>query len=347
MLGCGEWSILATARGGSGAIMEVPFSSLDYGLSINNTTGFRVDVSRSAGAVCCEVFDKLEPWRDELQFYRNGRYVHTGVLRKVVFPRGEDLTLDLMDLSVWFDKRWIEEDKVLTGNPTHIYDALFDIGMSQDDSPNITLQTRATEDLPITREFTGLQKTRCADGMRELSNSSRLDFITIGRTMYAGDLDHFFGSVPFIVHSEGVAEIGGEKDGEKFATDLAVIGNIRGRDQFPAEGRATRREEYWGLLQERVTDLTVFDNEVADQNAEARLAAMYPFPTPYDVEFSVDAQPEFEHLRPGVVADMKVARSYSCIEVNGEMLLSDVRVNVNGADESISGKFVPVGEFEE
>lgn len=345
MLGCGSWDAVITRRGGGNIVMDVPFYDLSMSYSLNNSSSFRLGTSEDIGADCCEIWDGTLSWRDELALYRDGRLVVTGPLTRRALRDGQ-LTLEARDLSFWYDKRWVERSVTLVGNPVRIFEELHDIAMEVDDSPNISVLTQATDDEPVVREFSGVQKQRASDGMRELSSSTLLDYVTVGRTVYAGNLDGIFGTTHLLVHTEGVISIDVDENAEKLATDLAVIGAIGGRDQHPAEGRAKRSGEYFGVLQETVTDLRVRNNQEADAASVRRLEAMYPFPSMYQVTFAAEAQPEFGQLVPGVVLDMKVARGSGCIEVNDEMVLTGLNVSVRGADETITGTIGPIGEDE-
>lgn len=337
---------MATRRGGGGAFLEVPFSSLSFNRQLNGSSNISLSLEWDAGVKCCEVFDSIEPWRDEIACYRDGELAAVGPLVSV--DLGDNLNLDVRDLSGWGDKRWVEKDVSLTGDPARIFDEVFDIAMAPDDSPNITCHVRDVGRIE-TREYKAAQFQRAADAWRELSSSTELDYVTIGRTIYAGDLDAIFGTTPFIIHAEGLASITARKSGEKFATDVALVGSAKlsGRDQI-AEGRATRSGEYYGVLQETYTDLKVTDNQSADDAAEAIITAQMPFPLTYSVTFNEKAQPTFDQMVPGRQVTMAVNDPERCMEVTGAMLLSNIGVSVSksqaGSTETVTGDLVPVGE---
>lgn len=343
MLGCGSWTVMATARGGAGAFIDIPFSSLSFTRPLNGSASISLSLAATEGIRCCEVFDAIEPWRDELVAYRDGELATVGPITRCEVG-GDGLSIQASDLSVWGDKRWIERDMLLTGDPARLFGEIFDAAMEVDDSPNIVCHMRNVGTIE-SREFLAEQYQRAGDAWRELSTSTLLDYVTIGRTIYAGDLESVFGSEPFIVHEQGLTSLRAVKDADRFATDLALVGNtpISGR-QGNATGRATRHSDYYGVLQEQVTDLYVFDNASADAAAAARIRGWLPFPLRYQASFSPDAQPSFSQMVPGRTVTMAVSATDSCIEATGAMFMSEVSVSVSPSTEDIGATFVPVGE---
>lgn len=334
---------MATARGGSGAFLDIPFSSLSFTRPLNSGASISLSMSATEGISCCEVFDSVEPWRDELAVYRDGELATVGPVTRCEVGSG-GLSIQARDLSAWGDKRWIERDMLLTGDPARLFQEVFDVALEVDDSPNVACNVRNVGTIER-REFLASQFQRAGDAWRELSSSTLLDYVTIGRTIYAGDLHSVFGSEPFIVHEQGLTSFQAIKDAEGFATDLALVGNtpLNSREGN-ATGRATRHTDYYGVLQEQVTDLYVFDNASADAGAAARIRGWLPFPLRYQATFGPDAQPSFSQMVPGRYVTMAVGASDSCIQATGQMFLSDVSVSVSPSSEDISATFVPVGE---
>lgn len=353
-LGCGEYQCLITRRGGGSVQFEVAFSQINIQKVIDNAGTCTInlpEVATSSGLACCEVVAETEPWRDELIVYRGNDIAFVG---PVVRVDGDAQQLIARDLFFWTEKRFIEEDLHFWDDVAYTFRAVFLKAMEQDTSPNVDIIVHPTGVSSI-RDYEGKEVHRSADLLRELARTA-IDFTVIERTVYAGGKEVFapesVPGTPLLLHDQGVLRAAVVKDGEAFATDVAVFaGSPQGKGKggqargVPLVGRATRQTETYGLVQSVFTELLITDLESVNQNALSRLEAMQPAPLSVHVVFSPDAAFEFTDIIPGRRVDSRLSET-SCIDVVDMIRLANVNISATGKGEAIEGDLVPLGEFD-
>lgn len=352
MFGSGEWTVQLVGRGGSPIRAEVPFASLSRRKVLNTfgTATIQLDVSGESRSICCEAFNAVEPWRDEVLLWRDGVLDYAGpILTMDISAEGGSITSN--DLFHWMDVRSIDEDFFGSGDLADVFSRIFAFGYDKDTSPNIDITTRQCGVKGV-RRFDGEQFTRCADAMREIARTA-LDFTVIGRRILAGGAEVFLNDSPLLIHDDGVISVGANKDGKSFASDVAVFGgtSFREDDQesrvVHATGRAVSGVERYGLVQRSFTELYIKDGASADANADARLKSVQPLPLSLRVEIGPNAAFEFGDLIPGRLADVRLTEAAGCAEVMQEMRVTDIDITVDESGESVPATLAPVGVEDE
>lgn len=353
-LGCGSYQCFVTRRGGSPVVLEVAFSQIQIQKVIDNAGTCTVslpEVSGSSGAACCEVVEKTEPWRDELVVYRDRDIAFVG---PVVTVDGDGGTLIARDLFHWMEKRFIEEDLHYWGDVAYTFREVFLKAMEKDTSPNIEDIIVHPTGVDSIRDYKGQDVLRAADLLRELARTA-VDFTMVERTLYVGGKEVFapesVPGTPLLLPDQAVLKAGVVKDGDAFATDVAVFagsgeGGRGGKSRsVPLVGRATRQTDVYGLVQAVATELLISDLESANQNALSRLESMQPAPLRVHVVFSPDAPFEFKDIIPGRRVDSRLSAT-SCIDVIDTVRLANVNIGASAEGETIEGDLIPLGEFE-
>lgn len=353
-LGCGSYQCFITRRGGSPVVLEVAFSQIGIQKVIDNAGTCTVslpEVSGSSGAACCEVVEKTDTWRDELIVYRDRDIAFVG---PVTLVDGENNTLVARDLFHWTEKRFIEEDLHYWGDVAHTFREVFLKAMEKDTSPNIEDVIVHPTGVDSIRDYKGQDVLRAADLLRELARTA-VDFTMVERTLYVGGKEVFapesVPGTPLLLPDQAVLKAGVVKDGDAFATDVAVFagsgeGGRGGKSRsVPLVGRATRQTDVYGLVQAVATELLISDLESANQNALSRLESMQPAPLRAHVVFSPDAPFEFKDIIPGRRVDSRLSAT-SCIDVIDMIRLANVNITATEEGETIEGDLIPLGEFD-
>lgn len=306
------------------------YSSFSMSKVLNNAGQWGVNVPGLApsGSTCCEVFKETEPYRDEVIFYRDKDIATVGPVKTV-----KDGSIDGLDLFHWMELRFLEEDLFRDGDAADVFRAVFDQAYEKDESPNISISTRHSGVSTI-QSFKGKEFRRAADVLRGLARFG-VDFTMDGRRLLAGGLEVFLDTEPLLLHDDGVISAEPVKEGENFATDVAVFAAAAKVGDDPITGRETRNSLTYGLIQKSFTELNIKDRIAADANALARLESMQPAPVRVTAVLSEKASFNFVDLIPGRRVDVRL-KDVMCIPVVGVMRLLSVKVDVSRSDSGIS-----------
>jgi hypothetical protein len=347
--GYGEWTAQVTDRGGDPVRFDFPWSSLSMTRVLNGNGDGKANIlSWGPGAPSRgQVLAGSEPWRHELALYRDGELAFVGPVQKVGSREHGDLYAQ--DLFAWMEVRFIEEDFHGDGDVAGIFRAVFDAAYDKDDSPNIQISTRSTG-VDAVRDYKAVEFQWAADAMRELARTG-LDFTMDGRRLLAGGAEVFLSDDPLILHDEGVvypAEVTREGDG--FATDVAVFGNTTEVGGVPITGRATRSSSVYGVVQRSFTELKIRDTPSATANAIGRLEAVQPAPLRVRATLTPEAAFGFGDLVPGRRFEVYLRES-SDIPVSQTMRLqhvdASITANEEAVEETVVVQLIPLGVTEE
>lgn len=349
-IGCGEWSAYLTPRGGGAPLAEIPFSSLGYGLQLDDSQQGNLSLPMTGRyrSVCCDVLNVAEPWQHEVSIWRDNDEAFVGPLVGVE-ASGDGARLNVRDLFFWMERRFIGRDLFFSSDASVAFEGIFDAAMAPDPSPNIEMIAHASG-VEVVRTIMGKEFQRASDLLRELARTA-VDFTTIGRQVIVGGKEVFEPGIgpgaSLIVHDEGVSSVTVTKDGSQFATDVAVIGEpvFQGADRIV--GRATRSALLYGLVQQSFAELEITDTPSADANALARLESMQPAPLLVSATLTPSAAFSFRDLIPGRRVDMRVSEAAGCVPVMETMRLRQVGVNVSlsdsGVTETVTMDVTPLG----
>lgn len=339
VLGCGTWTAQVVGRGGSPLRFEFPFSTGSATLVANNAGRVRISIPDFPS----QLWSKFASWRDELNLYRDEDLSYAGPIIQRGWKGGIAELLS-QDLSIWMDRRFLEEDFHGDGDAAEIYQSLWTIGYEKDISPNMEISTRNTG-IRVVRDFEGKEFRNIGSSLKELARTA-LDYTMVGRKLLAGGVEIFLSDTPLIVHDDGCLDVEIDENGTDFATDVAVFGSTGTTGGSPVSGRATRATSEYGLLQKSYTELTIKDTPSADANALSRLEAVHPVPLRIKTSFSQQASFKFKDLIPSRRGDLRLKDALDGIEVVDTMRLQQVDVNMNDGEEQVVGSWIPLGVSE-
>jgi hypothetical protein len=103
-LGCGEWSVVVTGRGGGAvAASDVPATSVTVTRRLSETGEAAIDVVDRR--VCATLGESVRSWSHEVALYRDGGLAFVGPIvgRRI---SGDRLSWRVRDVSAWLDRRF-------------------------------------------------------------------------------------------------------------------------------------------------------------------------------------------------------------------------------------------------
>lgn len=350
-LGCGNWSVYLTERGGGQPLVEIPHGSisLSHLVDESGSASISVPVTGQNRSACCEALNLAEPWRHEIIAYRDRDVAFVGPLIGVEVS-AEGGQLNAQDLFFWMERRFIEDDAFFSADASEVFEEIFNLAYDPDPSPNITVIAHKA-DVEVERRVHGKEFQRASDLLRELARTA-VDFTMVDRQLIVGGKEVFEPGigpgVPLIIHDDGVSRASVNKDGNQFATDVATFGEAVAQGQSQRiHGRATRSQDVYGLIQRSFAELLITDTPSANENALSRLLQMQPVPHRGTMTLSQEAAFGYEDLIPGRRCDVRITRAAGCVELVDTMRLTSVSTEVSrsesGDTESVTVEVVPLG----
>lgn len=348
-LGCAEsYDVFIGERGGRQLTLSVPFSSLDWGRSLDDTSDASVKMRADGDAFseCCRGLAEVDAWSHELCIYRNHRRVWAGPLTILDFGDGSEVTLQGKDLSAWLDRRRLhdthndEDVPLLEVADSYIADAL-----SVDNT--MGLVTHAFDDptgATVTRKVKARENKMCLPELGQLADVD-LDWVVIDRVMYlaVGEIP----AVPFttLTDSHFRAITGLVRDGGNLVTDQIVTGQGTGSDGPAVQGTATAVDatrDFYGVHERVASEDDIRTERRATKAAQTRLD-LFGEPVnrfsggQLDTEFPLTV----DQLVPGTV--MATRLTQQCLDVSGSYRLVGVSASFDGKTEQVNVTMEPEG----
>ncbi|MFR9675860.1 hypothetical protein [Streptomyces sp. TR02-1] len=198
---------------------------VEWGRRLCETSESIVTVGkRLAGAECCRLLGRAQPWAHEMSVYRDGDLVWQGPLTNVRERRG-DFILQAHDITAWAARRWVnrtvsEETKDIARHVEWLFASV--IG---DDGENI-LPYVQVRDAGIREPWAFKKFSRYA--LDELIRIADLgvDWTTVGRHMLIGpEADKNTPAQGQLSTNDFLSDLEIEVNGMAAATDVAAVGD--------------------------------------------------------------------------------------------------------------------------
>jgi hypothetical protein len=368
-LGCGQYEAYFKTRGGDTFVCRIiNLTNVTWGRRLNEVSEASVSFTlKGSEGDCCECIAGINPWEHELSIYRDGEEIWCGPVVGGELDLGTGtVRFDARDLSVWFDKRFIEipadDVEFEEVDITELYDWLISHAYSKEPW-NMTWYFNTKLGIPLSRTYVGFTGTDRWGGnyqnigqeLRELTNSG-IDHTVVRRVMLAGDLrdstnvsgritDKHWVTLPKIVIV-----------GTSMATEVGVAGGGGGfygwnDDQIWIERPYDQEREQFGLLQsfEAAASLDEEDtrnlpNPITQRAYNSRQVKKRPFEYIRGGDLASDAPVTFDQLIPGRY--FRVDMTQSCRTIESNYLLTGLTVSFSADKEQVSLELVPPGAEE-
>lgn len=348
MLGCGDWRVFITERGGTPILDEMPWQDVFMGRVLDDSSNATVNVPIAGSETaeeCCASLKDVEPWAHELNIFRDGELAWVGPVTDLQI--NDDLAvISARDLFVWFERRIFTEDASFFGDVGTIFQRYAEITLSIENSMGMSVFAQETGTV-ATRTILGSERRRVADELRELARTD-IDFTALGRVILAGK--EIPGTETLKVWQPSLRTAFLNIRGLDMETEVTVTGVLPGvnteNEIVQTVGGTDTR---YGLLQSHQSELGMEDEVSALTMAQNRHDFLSTPPKYLTVSFDPAAPFTFNQLIPGSRCDVRAV--IGCFEVIGEMRLQSLGVSVNataggGLSESVNGTLTPLGAVE-
>lgn len=349
MLGCTEsCDVHITERGGGGAKVVVPHTSVEWhrSLDVTSTATVRVDgADGEAGSECCADLSEIDAWSHEVAIYRNHLRVWCGPITAIHYGTG--IQIDALDLSAWLDHRRIhtrhdDEDRdACEVAADYIADAL-----SVDESPNMAVRVDYPAEA-ITRLVKKLENKMCLPEIGELARTL-IDWTVVERTFILSGAE--IEVPPFVTlvdsHFADLADL--DRDGTRVVTTQVMTGQGSGVEGAAVQAEVSASNEIlarYGVLESVASEDGITREAQARRGAQTRIDLLAEPATTFtggklDESFPLDAA----DLIPGM--RMAVRLTDRCRPVLGEYRLVGVSASVGPDSDEMSIDVEPVGTIE-
>lgn len=348
-LGCADsYDVFIGERGGRQLVLSVPFTSLEWGRSLDDTSSATVRMRADGPAFteCCEGLADVDAWSHELCIYRNHRRVWAGPLTTIDYGDGSEVTLPAKDLSAWLDRRRLHDTHNDEDAPLlEVAVAYIDDALSVDNS--MGLITHVFDDptgATVTRKLKARENKMCLPELGQLADVD-LDWVVIDRVMYlaVGEIP----AVPFTTltdsHFRKIAGL--VRDGDNLVTDQIITGQGTGSDGPAVQGSAVVDDDVrdrYGVHERVVAEDDIRTERRATKAAQTRIDL---FGEPVNRFTGGQLDTEFpltiDQLVPGTV--MATRLTQQCLDVTGPYRLAAVSASFDGKTEQVSVTMEPEG----
>lgn len=348
-LGCGHYRVVITQRGGSPILTEPAFTAVYFGRRLDDSSSATVEISVEAAKndpVCCAALADLEPFRHEVNVYRDNELIWVGPVHDVTYD-ADKISIACKDLISWFDRRIIETDFGFREDVADIFERLADAALARDNSPNIRVHTKRTG-LIVAKSYLATDRIIAGDAMRELGNLG-LDFTAVGRKIYTGGIEISFPR-DLRVWQPSIRTMHIVKTGSEMANEVFVTGTPPGNSDTTLYGTATSRSDsYYGLIQAITSRPSDKEEEALDALARSRLEFLHQPPLYITASFAPESPFGINDLIPGIRCDVRLEQN--CLKINQVMRLQSLSVSAvataqGGVSESINATITPLGAEE-
>lgn len=363
-LGGGEYEVYFKSRGGEYFTCRARnLIGLSWSRRLNEISEASVTIAlNGTDPECCACIGSIDPWKHELAIFRNGVEVWVGpVVSGSINLETQVAKFEAKDLSVWFDKRWIE----LRDNDTEFEEAKISdvykwlmLHAYARQPWNMTWDIPDTE-IPIDRIYTCAEPDERWSGsfqsvgneLRDLAKSG-IDFTVIRRHYQGGNIAEST-EVQQILTDEHWATLPSiQIAGNTMATEFGVGGGNGGYfgwydDQIWIERGGAEAEEY-GLLQMFSSapeldeeETTSLPNAIAQQAYAMRELKKAPFVFIKGGSLSPKAPLAVDALVPGSV--YRILLTQTCRTIESDYRLYAVQADLSASGETISLELTPLG----
>lgn len=342
LLGCGVYETVVLTRGGQELVAILPWTSLDWGRVLDDTSEASVTGSMGQDEECCAALALIKPWRHELAVYRDGVQVWVGPIIQIQTPPG-NFSITARDLSAWWDHRLIHKShNYLKTDLATIFEAFFEDAMAPDPSPGIILSTSLSGVKGSKRVLTA-QHQMAGAALRDLANTG-IDWTAVGRAVLGGGLavptqqigtfiDAHFATPPTPTltgdqqtNSPTVRGAGGGQSGDRIFATASEFAAIAQDGLLESVETVSTITDYQSAIQASGTTLALRKQVVQIENC--RLSPEAPFP--------------IDRLIPGALCHLDLRET--CIPVVGSYRLKSITASIgDGNDDAVTLVFQPEG----
>lgn len=316
---------------------------LEWSRELDDLSEGSVTVGRNGS--CCEVFDRIRPWRHQLVINRCGKQVWSGPILRTTY-NADDTVFEAVDPLAWLDRRLVRETVELCGSLTGIAQQLVEQAMEHPDG--------AADETCLTFDYRGCTHTGCrkyeacqTTAAAELRSLARgpFNFTVVGRrvVMWCGGAT--LGRTTILQDKDFMGLISVVEDGYAQATAVCVQG--KGVTAY-----CGGTDDYYGLIEVPIKDDTITTEAdamaMACQEVAARKRPPLVLSVPDGIRLDPRAPVTMEQLVPGVL--IPVWSSSTCRTVSEDMALTRVHVQQgcsddHGGDEVVSITVAPAASI--
>lgn len=289
------------------------------------------------GGSCASVLRQLEPWRDELELYRDpGGLCWVGPIQNVVADPDSGLaTITAKDLSAWFDKRRLPTIVSRQQDLSEIFAAYIAACFAVDD-PGIEIETAPTGILGD-RTVAASDLKLLAGELAELARTG-VDWTLANRRFWIGGQD-LAGRLPGRLVDEHFRQAPQtRRSGEGMVNDAAIRGNA-------VQGQWGGPDPIDGVLLQGVQD----ENSIEDTGSATAAARseweLAHEPLAYlegDNALDPRAPVGIEQLVPGLLAAVDVSGG-GVVPLRQDLRLEGVTVEFDPDGEKVTVGLQPIG----
>lgn len=343
-LGCGRYTAQVYTRGGDELVFDnLPVAGARWSRVLSDTSDASVALEGiGLNPECLDAIRSVRTRAHELALVRDGVVVWQGPIltRNVRLSSGG---FGARDLSWWYDHRYLPLDRSYAQvDLATIFNELAVDALSEDDSPNITVEATPT-DVLATRIYRAGNFLIAGNELRELTKAG-VDWTFLVREALVGGLVVPADPIVLLQDDHLATAPDVTEDGTVGGTRQTYIGAGGGEQAFPIFGQALSPSDIatYGLSDEVFNVDAIRDETSAVASAASRLALMSVPPVVLTtVVLSQSAPVLMEQLIPGAV--IGCAFKASAIEVAGSFRLQKVEVDVAGDGESVTLTLQPLG----
>jgi hypothetical protein len=283
---------------------------------------------------CLDVMTTLMAWEHEMKLLRDGQEVFVGPIADQVSFGASSADVSARDLFAWYERRTFPQDIAFGANTdlSDIFLAYATVGLSEDPSPNITVNATASG-------FVGTRSVRAgdfiyvADALRELGRDG-VDWTMVGRTLRA--FGPGTGSNVGVIVGQAVERSARlTRDGLGLASRYVVVGSTSGATQTaPPSGVTGGIGADTGLVTIVARESAITDQAAANQAAQAALDASGTEPRVLSFNLLASDAVDYDDLVPGNF--VRASMTLGPLVVDEVMLLESVQTTASRATETIA-----------
>lgn len=362
-LGCGTYEVYFNTRGGYAHVFRARnITEISWGRKLNEVSEATVTFSLNGqDDACCNGVGTINPWQHEISIYRDGIEVWCGpVINGSIDLEAMTANYTAKDLSVWFDKRWVEimgtDVDFEETDVTTIYDWLINHAYNKD--PWNMEWYLSPMGIPINKTYTGAEIGErwagsfpiVGDELRDLTQYG-IDFTVIRRTMVGGNLEDAASSPTALLTDRSWASLPKiQITGGSMATEVGVAGGNSGTtgwydDQIWIERNT---DPTYGLLQQfypapeldEETTIT-HPNAITQKAYNLHELKKIPFVYVKGGALAPNAPVTFDSLIPGRV--FRVELTQTCRTIQANYRLYQIDVQYGNKQETVSPQLTPLG----
>jgi len=333
------YEIIYYIRGSASRAQQATISNVEWGRRLDEISEAKVTHVLS-DLSCCDDLDRIEPWADTAEIYRNGALVWYGWVLSVEYSRTE-VIVELKDALIHSRYRILSEVYEKNQDASLHFRDLWNNAMAPN-PPKVNIETSLSGVIE-SRKYTERHKRILWFIVKELLDAS-IDVTALGNTIYVGPLAI---AKPFSLTADDFAgDITLRKAGEYYANQVIVDGARSAGATFPTG--VVHGEGIYPLVQDAIYDEGLQTNAAAEAAAKSR----YAF-TAGVVPRIVRAGDALQ-LRSGVIEiDRLIPSSIVTLDTAGlcysqkqDFRLGNVNVTYGGGSETISLSLEPIGTYQ-